>query len=79
MDIDEILNALTVESIRATGPGYESKMTIPKAKEAIERLVLEARYEELTGLGKLYSGNKIKFLDHYEERYKFLRKELGIW
>ncbi len=33
----------------------------------------EARFDELTKLGKLYNGSKIKYLDHYEERYKYLQ------
>lgn len=48
-------------------------------KEAIAKLELmqnKARYEELTNLGTKYNGSRKVFLDHYEERYKYLKGKL---
>lgn len=46
-------------------------------REAIIQLILEARFDELTELGCLYRGSKKAFLDHYEERYKFLKASIS--
>lgn len=48
-------------------------------KEAIAKIEFmqnKARYEELTKLGTKYNGSRQVFLDHYEERYKYLKGKL---
>lgn len=48
-------------------------------KEAITKLELmqnKARYEELAKLVTKYNRSRKVFLDHYEERYKYLKGKL---
>lgn len=40
----------------------------------IESEIKQARFDELTKLGRLYNGSKKIWCDHYESRYKLLSK-----
>lgn len=48
--------------------------TVKAAKAEIAQMLREARYDELTKLGRLYNGSKHAFVDHYESRYKSLKQ-----
>ena len=76
MTIKEILSDYT----RWCMCGQDECQDSQNFKEAIAKLELiqnKARYEELANLGTKYNGSRKVFLDHYEDRYKYLKGKLA--
>lgn len=49
---------------------------IDEQLKELNKSVTQLQYKELADLGKLYNGKRITFLNHYEERYKYLKNKL---
>jgi len=68
--IDEILD------FHALNHSYKSWSSKDEAKQSLVQLINEARFDELTKLGKLYNGSRKNYIYHYEGRYKYLKTQL---
>lgn len=55
-----------------------SDLQIEEIDGEIETLVHKGQYVELTELGTKYNGPRKKFLEHYEERYKYLKTKIIV-
>lgn len=77
--LDEILTKLeqltlapiAMEKIY-TGDVFEAHN---QAKAAITQLIFKAQLKELTSIGVLINKSKREIIDHYEERYKYLKEK----
>jgi len=47
-------------------------VNLGEAKSLIMEEITKAQFKELTDIGKLLNGSRIKLINHYEERYKYL-------
>ena len=58
-------------------PDVVTPDTLQAIISLIEEEVNKARYRELVDLGTKYNGKRSVYLDHYEERYKYLKGRIG--